>query len=43
MYILAKSKADAQKIKKDLERNKPSKYSRFYTFEIDQEGLIVRK
>lgn len=43
MYILAKSKADAAKIKKDLERNKPSKYSRFYSFEIDQEGLIVEK
>ena len=43
MYILAKSKADAAKIKKDLERNKPSKYSRFYSFEIDNEGLMVRK
>lgn len=43
MYILAKSKADAQKIKKELERNKPSKYSRFYPFEIDYEGLTVRK
>ena len=43
MYILAKSKADAAKIKTDLERRKPSKYSRFYSFEIDREGLMLGK
>ena len=39
MFILASSNANAKKIRALLEREKPSKYSRFYDFEIDSEGI----
>ena len=41
MYVLAKSAADAAKIRRVLSRNPPSRYSRFYGFEIDDQGLVV--
>ena len=41
MYILAKSAKDAAKIRRTLERNPPSKYSRFYGFAIDERGLAI--
>lgn len=41
MYILAKSPAAAKKIKTLLEKNPPSKYSRFYAFDIDDRGLVI--
>ena len=43
MYILAKSAADAKKIRTILSRNPPSKWARFYDFAIDEEGLKVEK
>lgn len=41
MYILAKSAADAGRIRRTLGRNPPSKYSRFYDFAIDERGLAI--
>ncbi len=41
MFILAKSAADAAKIRTTLEKNPPSQYSRFYDFAIDVEGLTL--
>lgn len=41
MYILAKSRADAKKIRAALNKNPPSRYSRFYDFEIDNQGLCL--
>lgn len=41
MYILAKSRADAKKIRAALNKNSPSRYSRFYDFEIDNQGLCL--
>ena len=41
MYILAKSSDAAKKIRQRLEKNPPSKYSRFYAFDIDNEGLRI--
>lgn len=41
MYILAKSKSDAKKIRAALNKNPPSRYSRFYDFEIDNQGLCL--
>ena len=41
MYILAKSAADAGRIRRTLGRNPPSKYSRFYDFVIDERGLAI--
>ena len=41
MYILAKSAADAAKIKRVLNRKPPSRYSRFYEFAIDERGLAI--
>ena len=41
MYILAKTAADAAKIRRRLGRNAPSKHSRFYDFSIDERGLAI--
>ena len=41
MYILAKSPADARRIRRMLERNPPSRQSRFYTFGIDERGMAI--
>jgi mevalonate kinase len=41
MYILAKSKSDAKNIRAALNKNPPSRYSRFYDFEIDNQGLCL--
>ena len=41
MYILAKSPADAGRIRRFLEANPPSPHSRFYTFDIDRRGMTV--
>ena len=41
MYILAKSPADARRIRRMLERNPPSRQSRFYTFGIDERGMAL--
>ena len=43
MYMLAKSKADAKKIRSFLESNPPSPHSRFYDFAIDFEGMKLEK
>ena len=43
VFILAKSARDAVSIRNELGSNAPSKYSRFYDFEIDPKGMeIVR-
>jgi galactokinase/mevalonate kinase-like predicted kinase len=39
MYILAKDKKSVLKIKAALEKNPPTKYSRFYKFDFDSRGL----
>ena len=41
MYILAKSPRSAAEIRSALERNPPSRFSRFYAFGIDRKGLEV--
>ena len=41
MYVLAKSASDAARIRRHLERHAPSRYSRFYDFEIDERGLTI--
>ena len=41
MYILAKTPADAKNVRKFLERNPPSRHSRFYDFAIDVRGIAV--
>lgn len=41
MFILAKSAAAAKRIKRTLEADKPSVYSRFYSIEVDEAGLQV--
>ncbi len=41
MYILAKSVADARRIREVLERNPPSRYSKFYAFAVDQVGMSL--
>lgn len=44
MFILAKSKKDAESIRKEFSENPPSKYSRFYSFRISQTGIkLTRK
>ena len=43
MYILAKSPAAAQKVRRFLERNPPSPYSRFYDFAIDDQGMTIER
>lgn len=42
MYILAKSAADARRIRRLLERNAPHRDSRFYAFDFDREGFRLR-
>ncbi len=41
MYILAKSRADARRIRAMLARNPPSRHSRFYGFGIDRDGMTL--
>jgi len=41
MYILAKSRTDARRIRAMLERNPPSRHSRFYDFGIDRDGMTL--
>lgn len=41
MYILARSRADAKKIRRLLTENPPSKWARFYDFAIDERGMTV--
>ena len=41
MYILAKSAADARRIRSFLERNPPSPHSRFYDFAVDRLGMQI--
>ena len=43
MYILAKSAADARRIRTFLERNPPSPHSRFYDFDVDRIGMRVER
>ena len=41
MYILAKSTADAKRIRSFLEKNPPSPHSRFYDFAVDRRGMEI--
>lgn len=41
MYILAKTPADAKKVRRFLEKNPPSPYSRFYDFAVDPVGMTI--
>ncbi len=41
MFILAKSRGAAQKIRALLEKNPPSHFSRFYDFAIDTRGMTL--
>ena len=41
MYILAKSPASLRKIRAILTANPPSPTSRFYTFDMDETGLVI--
>ena len=43
MYILARSPADARRIRRLLEHNPPSPHSRFYDFAIDRLGMRIEK
>ena len=43
MYILAKSTADARRIRRFLQRNPPSPHSRFYDFAVDRFGMRIEK
>jgi len=43
MYILAKSKAEAKKVRRFLEKNPPSPHSRFYSFDIDARGMSLER
>ena len=43
MYILAKSPADAKRIRTFLERNPPSPHSRFYKFAVDHVGMRIER
>ena len=43
MYILAKSAADARRIRSFLEKNPPSPHSRFYDFAVDRYGMRIEK
>ena len=43
MYILARSPADARRIRRLLERNPPSPHSCFYDFAIDRLGMRIEK
>ena len=41
MYILAKSPADAKALRSFLEKNPPSRHSRFYDFRLDGSGMRI--
>ena len=41
MYILAKSVADAERIRRFLTDNPPSRHSRFYDFDVDSLGMAI--
>ena len=41
MYILAKSAADAKRVRAFLEKNPPSPHSRFYDFGVDTQGMKI--
>lgn len=41
MFVLAKSRRDAQWIKREFTKNPPSRYSRFYSFGISREGISL--
>jgi len=41
MYILAKSPRELKKVRMVLEKNPPSPASRFYTFDIDNDGMQI--
>ena len=41
MYILAKTKRDARTIREFLQRNPPSRHSRFYDFDVDSRGMAI--
>ena len=43
MYILAKSRASAGRIRRLLEKNAPNRDSRFFTFGIDFEGMKIEE
>ena len=43
MYILAKSAADARRIRVFLEANPPSPHSRFYDFAVDRCGMSIER
>ena len=43
MYILAKSAADAKRIRRFMEQNPPSPHSRFYDFAVDRLGMRIEK
>lgn len=43
MYILAKSAADAKKIRALLEKNPPSRFSRVYRFAVDPVGMSLTR
>ena len=43
MYILAKSAADAKRIRAFIERNPPSPHSRFYDFAVDNVGMRIER
>ena len=43
MYILAKTKNAAQRVREFLKRNPPSPYSRFYDFDIDSRGMQLER
>jgi len=43
MFILAKSAADAGRIRRTLEKSPPSKWSRFYDFAFDDGGMTMEQ
>lgn len=43
MYILAKTKADAKRVREFLEADPPSPHSRFYAFDFDSLGMVVER
>ncbi len=43
MFILAKSRDAARKIRAMLEKNPPSRFSRFYDFAIDPDGMTLER
>lgn len=43
MFVLAKSAADAKKIRAKLDAARPTSTARFYDFELSREGLVIEK